>query len=591
MSWAESGAVKVDGHIFSASLGPQLVAPMQAMIDLDCRIGTLIKPVQTGGSTVGEIVCAFWAAFNSGLIQFNWQDQNKAETRWRERIYPALKSCKEIKLTGERFDAVICELRAVNATVRVQGVFAEGALDSDTVPFQINEEVHLWKPGFLSKARRRQTRIWNSKALDISNAGNKGEQLHHAYLDGTQEVWETACPVCGQFHAMHFRWESNHPELGGLRWDTEDVEEEKRGRINYNYIAKTLRYQFPCGHELRDDVGVRRKLAGRYRQTNDGALSSHRSWNYEAVSCDSIRWITLVKEWHLALAAMRAGDLEPLRRFTTERECKFWSEDYRPYVGTIELTPNLIKSRDGMASRVARLWAADKQAGYKARGELSHFWLVIRDVDEHCNSQLVWEGQVATESELVGILDDHKCQRHLGGVDAAWDTKHVLEFCYREGLNAFTANTSHRGLFRHPDGSYRFFADPKPLHRELGMPPRNDYVFANGMSLPTAEEPRVVQHNVAGLLGNLFFIREHEQRVRENGGNDFIAWRVPSDVSDEYRDQLESWERVAIGSKGGDVEGFKQVHPDDHLLMCEAYIAMVMEMSGLLPSRMTALKQ
>ena len=91
IGWAES-ALKVDGHSFIAARTPQLIEPIRAMADPGVRIGTLIKPVQVGGSTAGEVVCNYWAAFGSGLIQYNWQDDQAAEKRWHERIFPSLES-------------------------------------------------------------------------------------------------------------------------------------------------------------------------------------------------------------------------------------------------------------------------------------------------------------------------------------------------------------------------------------------------------------------------------------------------------------------------------------------------------------------
>src|SRR6202789_24616 len=245
ISWAAAN-VKVDGHSFDPDLTPQIIEPIRAMADADTRIGTLIKPVQIGGSTAGEVVCAYWCAFETGLIQYNWQKDEAAVKRWHDRIKPLLDSCGDLKRTGDKFEEVICFAKFVNTTLRVQGVFVEDALDSDTIPRQINEEIHLWKPGHLSKARRRQTRVWDSKAFDISNAAEVGGQLESAYQDGTMEEWEVYCPGCKKMHVMQFRWDNNKPELGGLRYDTDGCKMDN-GHFNYNKLESTIRYQMPCG--------------------------------------------------------------------------------------------------------------------------------------------------------------------------------------------------------------------------------------------------------------------------------------------------------------------------------------------------------
>lgn len=588
ISWAEKN-VKVDGHSFDSTRTPQLVEPIRAMADADTRIGTFVKPVQIGGSTAGEIVCNYWAAFFNGLITYNWQDDQAAEKRWRERILPSLESNCSIKKTGSRFEQTICSARYVNATVRVQGVFIESALDSDTVPLMINEEVHLWKPGFLGKARRRQTQVWNAKAFDISNASNVGDQLHSAFEDGTQEAWEVLCPKCGLYHEMQFRFNPNKPELGGLRWDSSGCKMEN-GRFNYNKLERTIRYQFPCGHEIQDIAAQRRTMKGCYsKPRNEGAHISHRSWNFEGVSCDAIRWLTLIQEWHSSIRALKAGDNEPMRRFVTERECRFYSEDSIPFKGQIVLNTAVTKNREGLQNRAARLWAADWQQGYKAKGELTHYWLVIEDVMENCNSQIVFEGMVATDSELVATLDAFNCPRSAGVVDASKNTKAILSFCYREGLNAVSGIQSHKGSFRHKaDGVSRFYSEEKPIHLELNMPPKFDYVATRDGMIPNPQEPVIISYNKAGLLANHFFIRDLKANVLKNNPtaqpHEYFERTIPGDVSEDFTQQNESWERVSNKQQktNDEVEGFRKLRNADHLFMCLAYIDLLKEQSGLL---------
>jgi hypothetical protein len=222
--------------------------------------------------------------------------------------------------------------------------------------------------------------------------------------------------------------------------------------------------------------------------------------------------------------------------------------------------------------------------------------LVIRDVLPNADSCLVFEGQVQTDSELLGILDEYKCPRYAGGVDASWDTKSVLEFAYRGGLNAFMGNQSHKGKFLHKrDGVWRFYSDALPVHGQLNMPPRFNYLTTPEGWSPAIEEPVVINYNLAGLLGNYFFIRDFASNVAANSPTGDapapILWEVPGDVSEEYQQQAESWERVAVKQTktADEVEGFRKIRKDDHMLMCEAYIAMLLDISGLLGQRLALL--
>jgi hypothetical protein len=601
VAWAAEG-LKVDGHSFDPERTPQLLEPIRAMADAETRIGTLVKPVQVGGSTAGEVVCAFWCAYGNGLIQYNWEDDVKAGKRWADRILPVMRSCRDIRRTGARFEEMLCEAHYPNATLRVQGVFDDKKLDSDTVPLQINEEVHSWKPGHLAKARARQTQVWNSKAFDISNAGLVGAQLHLAYEDGTMEEWETVCPGCGKYHVMRTRWEDKSPELGGLRYDAEECRLDN-GRFNYNALVPTIRYQMPCGFIVRNNAIERRALQGRYSPPrNEGALASHRSWNFEAVCCTAVDWLDLIRDKHIALRALKAGDNKPWMRYITERECRFFGEDSIPYSGQTIYNTALKKNREGLAGRAYRSATADWQQGYKAKGELQHYWLLIEDVMPSCDSQIVFEGMVESDSELLAELDAHTVPRSACWIDCSKNTKAILQLCYQNGMNAVNLQLSRVGSFLHEDGVRRFYSKGKPIHLELNTPPVfelrtvRDRKTGKVTSLPNPEEPLVVSLNKAGTLSNHFFIRNMRANVLAAddtaGPERFISVEIPSDVSEAFRKQNESWEYLPghrPKNKEDGVEGFKQRSRNDHLLMCRAYSDFLKEWTGLLGERLAAL--
>jgi len=581
---------------FDISITPWLREPLERLLDNETRIITFVKPIQSGGSSVGEIALAWWASYGRGIIQNNWPKDDRATSRWRERILPVLERCKSVKWMGDRFDKTICQANLIGSTLKVQGVFSPDSLDSDSVPYQVNEEVHSWKPGHMAKARGRQTAVWFSKALDISNAGLVGEQLHGEWLAGTQQTWEVKCPGCGLFHPMITRWQDSKPQLGGLRYDSTGCKSQGGG-IDYNKLRKTIRYQMPCGKEVFDTPSERKSLSvsGRYSEPrNDGATVAHRSYNLEAVAVDYIPWLKLIQEKHSALRALKSGDSEPWRRYITERECNFYSEESRPFMGQVLVNSGIKKDREGLKDRVVRSWAADKQKGYRALGQLSHYWLVIRDVMANADSQLVFEGLVQTDTDLLAILDDHKCQRRCGVIDASWDTKNVMEFCYRNGISAVQGSAKQE-WFTHADKTKRFYSVMKPIHMELNVPPRLSYIASEAGWQPNVDEPLVWFYNKAGLLNNLFFLRGHKSMVLAKNPEakpwEYITHDVPSDVSEDYQLQNDSWE-LKTGSRGRSkeqIEEWRQTRKDDHMLMCEGYISMMMDMEGFVADRLTQL--
>jgi len=259
------------------------------------------------------------------------------------------------------------------------------------------------------------------------------------------------------------------------------------------------------------------------------------------------------------------------------------------------------KSREGLKDRAARFWWADKQRGYVHKGEMTHYWLVIRDVMANGDSQLVFEGLVQTDSDLIARLDEFKCERTAGGVDATWDRNNVLQFCYRNGCHALTVSAQKEYFFHKKEKVQRIWSEPEGLHRLIGQNPKQNYVMQVNPDrsveyVPHRLEPRHWSIHNLGAMKLLFFLRDHKRVVeRNNGGKaedgSYIVFDVPADVSEEYKHHAESWECSIkpIGRSKQRVEVFEQKRQADHMLKCESYIAVLIAMSGILGGRLTQL--
>lgn len=245
---------------FDVTLTPWLRFPIEACLSPDTRILTLIKPVQTGGSVVGEILLCHLISNETGDIFYNWEDDEKARDRWDKAIEPMLKACKTIPRANDRSSRQKCLYVLPRGNLTVQGVFTESNLASDSIRFLINEEVHGWPAGRLKLAYNRTRACWNSLIVNISNASQKGDQLFQAWEASSQQFIEVKCPGCGKYHEMHTRWNDKRPELGGLRYDA-DGARQGDGRYNYRRIAETVRFQMPCGREIPDDREARKSLS------------------------------------------------------------------------------------------------------------------------------------------------------------------------------------------------------------------------------------------------------------------------------------------------------------------------------------------
>jgi hypothetical protein len=617
ITWADTHyrVINNDSEFFKSADSPWLIEPLQMADDPLIASLTFVKPIQTGGTSLGEIILLRRALDSNGQLSYLWPTNDKAKDRWEKWTEKRIRACRPVRaIMPYEYENMLIKYKT-GLTFAMQGVFTSGNLDSDTVGIIINEEVHQWQPGMLAKAKGRQTRVDFPKFITISNSGESGGELHTDFNNGTQQHYLNRCPGCGKKHIMRTRWDDARPDLGGLRYDSEGCKRAD-GTFDYNKLVPTIRYQFPkgsalqypdndlchCGFEMPNDIRLRREACTtEYSEPyNTGALLNNRSYTYQAVACHNIRWLDLIQEKHNALRSLKNGDDSAWRQYLQERESVFYdASEHRPFQGQIVVNSRIVKDRLGIPDRAARLWAADKQKGYRSQGQMSHYWLVIRDVAADATSQLVFEGQVQTDGELIAILDEYKCLHHCGGVDGSWDGKNVMEFCFRNGLNVFLANQSHKGKFLHKrDKTWRYYSDgmESPVFRQLNQTrPKFDYV-TNGFDYePAVEEPLIINYNLAGMLNNYFFLRDQAQNVLHHhpdaAPEQLIRYDIPSDVSEEYQKQIAAWERVPVRQTktNEEIEGFRKVKKDDHLLMCEAYIAMLMDIGGILGQRLAEL--
>ena len=566
---------------FRISVAPWLREPITRTIaDNSTRITTLMKPVQSGGSTFGELCLLYWVMFGRGFLQYNWSNDKRANERWASRIEGILKACSPVAKKMELIDSRKGEIAFSNVFLRMQGAFTPDNLDSDSVSLQINEEVHSWEPGHLKKARGRLTAVWNYKSVDISNAGIKKDQLDQAFNDGTCQRWEVLCPGCGKYHYMRTRWDDAHPELGGLRYDADGC---RTGKFEYNYnkLRSTVHFQMPCGFKIKnDDLPTRRKLSttGKYSEPrNKNAELSHRSYTYESVAVDYIDWMQLIKDKHDALCARSAGDPAPFRRYCCERECIPYDPEEVPIVNITSTTAGVKKNRDGLPEPKLRLFSLDRQQGETSLGEFPYWWLCIRDfqINEHGRlvSRLVYENKLDTDNEVLTVLDEHKCNRWQGVADSGDDTVHVYLFCLQNGINAIKGGKEE--FYSHEGGIKRIFSQERPLHSMLSRPPVYHYLDVNTgqntVLLPDPREPMFWTYSKAGIRERLYWMRSE------------TIYETPEDVSEDYKAHQDAEERIdRINIDGTHVWRWIQHKKRNDLFVCEAYIAMQVDQAGMI---------
>lgn len=582
--------VKLPGSSMSKTFDPDITPWIKEPLDStelpERRKTIFIKPIQAGGSVVGEVrLCHVLATKSSGDVQYNWQNDDQADARWDKRVERILRDCVPVmeRWPRERFKAQKGLVLFPHCNFTMQGVFTNRNVASDSIKYQVNEECHDeegWLSGRMEQAFGRTTAHWDHSILIISNAGRKGSELHVKFLEGTQQPWEVKCPGCGLYHVMRTKWEDKEPQLGGLRYDA-DASRLATGEPNYNKLAATVRYQMPCGFTVQEQDKMTRRqmsLGGRYgAPTNAGADPSIASYTLEAVAVDYVSWLDLIKQKHAALKALKYGNLEPWRKYQRERECVFASDEDRPFFHRLVLSDRK-KDRAGLPNRFVRFGSLDRQQGSLVKGELPHWWGVIADIevlnDGRLHFLLVFEGRLETDDEAADVMKRHDVQPKSVVVDSGDDTTHVYQFCIRHGFHAIKGGQY--ASYAHPDGSKKIYSPMEPLATKLNIPLKHEPVFENGEWVPSPEETMFFLYSKTAIRDRLAWL--------ESGGNGVVTFEIPGDVSPDFKAHMAAEElRDNINPRTGAREKlWVQLRDRNDLRVCLCYIALLMEMAGLI---------
>ena len=565
---------------FSTDITPWWRMPINLLNDNITQKLTIVKPVQAGGSVVGEIALCYWVATASnGDIQYNWEDDQKALDRWDKRIEKILKATAPVmaRWPTDRHKAKKGLVIFPHCNLTVQGVWASSNLDSDSIRFQINEEIHNMEPGRLLKAYGRCTAFWNSFILNISNGGKNGDQLHQAFLSGSQEHLENQCPKCKTYQRMRCQADKEKP--GGLRYDAEGCR-MGNGDYDYNRLASTIYYECEnpdCRHRIRDTESERRQLSlsCRYgKPQNPGAPPTERSVTFEAVAVDYIPWIELIQEKHRALRAMKYGDISLYKRYIQEREAGFWNPEDRPMAEKIAVTKTVRK--EGIPDYDYRFLISDKQRGEARKDEAPHFWVVIRDwkriENGRIHTRLVYEGKVDLEEDLESLRAEYEVEPRFVMVDSGDQATQVYRQCAKYGYVAIK-------------GEDREYYIHDVLDNQGNVIGKTQKIFS-----PLQSVQAFFGDHDGGRPVDVPYVRYSKQQIRDVldliRASDAYDYEIPEDVSEDYLRHWDSEEKKEFHHpRTGEafmlwVQDLKR----NDLFVCECYQALFASIVGMVGS-------
>jgi hypothetical protein len=537
------GAYAIPGP-FHVEKSLYLKKPFDSLQDPTIRRVSIYKAVQTGGSLVSEI-WACWIIENSpGPTMWNFQTDDDAKEAAQTRINPLFEKCQPIanKLPDDRTKNQRLAKYFPNMWLLMQGPGISN-IQSKSVMNLINDEVWIWPPGNHSQALKRVTAFSkSSKILDISQGGEKNDEMDHSFNWGSCEEWGFRCPQCKTLQP--YKWTQ-------IKYDKNDST-CPNGNWDFKKLKSNIRYECAsCLCAITDTPFERRAMndSGDYIITNPNHPSEHISFRWNALASDSISWSSLVVEWINANRMLKIGSIDQLKEFIQKRLAEPWDEEKYHIHETID-----IKTSE---YRISELDAAIKWGDFRfftIDVQAREYWGIIRDWKKTGESRLVWAGQIATEGEIEQLEIKYAINNHDVFIDSGFDTNRIYLMCLKHGWVPLKGDERER-FFHSRKGKKplaKIFSEKVLIDTGIGSVKQGDprgFIYLFHWSNPSCKD--ILQRLITGQGAH---------------------WEVPSDIFPEYHKHLSAEVKKEIKDK---VTGrlkyvWSRIRRENHLFDCEA---------------------
>lgn len=446
---------------FDVAHSPWLKRPFESAADPLVRHTTVIKSIQSGGTLLAEIICAWRIANDNGPCTFTAQSDDMAAKESKTRLFPLLRSIRSVARLLPRPGPMMTQ----------QEIFfpAGGFLilnsanlshqQSQSIRYKINDEI--WMPRWADvykdacgrvKAFERQG---TSHILDVSQGGVEGDWSDWSFMNGSRHEWGASCRHCGQWMmlAFHQHMHDDPETRAGVVW----AEDAKREDGTYDEVraCETVRFVCPhCGGEHPDSETTRAhwRRTGAYQTEHPNPPRHWESFHWEGICADSMAG--LVDEYTKAENLFhRTGQQNDRIKFRQKREARPWKMDRQ----TITIAGNREQSGylqstyeagNAVPGEIARHMTIDKQKG--------HWWVEVGawSRDERTTYRHLFFGRANTRDELREIQHRYGVLDWDVGQDRAYMPSEVDTDCDRYGWCGLQGEKSHgrRWHKRTPDG-------------------------------------------------------------------------------------------------------------------------------------------
>jgi phage terminase large subunit GpA-like protein len=548
--WSSGRVVIQDGLTpkFQIENAPWQREPLDVLANADAKEVVFLAPIGTGKTTFMEAGLAYIFSEDPGptLIVGQTDDDLKdwAETRMDFMIRNTPETA--LLMPHDRHKKRKMQILSAAMSLFLTGANLSG-LQSKSMRRVFCDEAWQYKPGMLNEARGRLHDRWNRQMFLMSQAGVKNDDLDKAWEKTDRREFCFPCPTCGTIQP--WKW------CNVVGYDDESQDDLTRAQS-----ARMKCDNADCDWICEDNAQQRRALAESASYVPTAvAMPGRVGFHYNVLCNWRLPLWEIVLLWLEAKAAMRVGNLDPLRQFIQKRLAEPWEEDLTD--NRTELVGDgytLAEYSDGKLIEDECVINGTRMRFLTIDCQGDHFWYVIRAWRANGESMKIAFGRIEGLYEAEQIAEKYKISPKMVFVDSGFGGKDfVYSACARRDWTALKGSAIESFPWKRKDGKIVM----RPYQR-----------FGKAIALD-GTSCRFANWSSDRIKDIVFAYRTGKGP----------AWMLPDDVSPEYIKQIDSERKEeVINAKTRQSQYiWKKFRKDNHAWDCEAMqivAAMIMKL-------------
>jgi len=490
----------------------------------------LLTAAQTGKTTFVFIFLAWAASELGGNAMLVLPDTTMAFEVIQSRFLPFIENIKfDDNETQAVFNKDLAILFFKSLTLHIRGSVSRAKLQSVPIRWLIMDEVANFRKGAFETVTKRIRSTYDNKIIIIGTPLEQNDALFENYKEGTQTIFVWNCPYCG--HGQPFKFGSRksliykNTESGGLKWDERLL---PNGDFDYEFIKNSIYYECEnCKCKIYENQKNALINSVRPLDLNPEARKfKHYSYHFWAAYIKWVSWFDIVSEYIRAREAEKAGNPELMKSFVRETlgepfafvSNKTRLDDIKSHIKDFK-RGELINTQD-----CVRILTADVQKEAMLIKYVYRQWL------KDGNSRLIDYGFLPSLEDLRRYQIMHNIKDKAVLVDSGYLAVKIYAACLSYGWIA-TKGDKVEGYSYVDPASKKFITIPyKISHIDPFLGTDN----AGKRTMPLIR-----------FSSNLYKDRLFLYIIK----NKDIVWDLPSDIGDDYVEELSADEYVYADSK------------------------------------------